>query len=529
MIEKIMIQNYRTFESFELEFQDGMNIIVGDNDAGKSTLLEAIDLALTNRVNGRPLAFELSPYLFNTEVTRKYLAALVAGEHPAPPEMIIDLFLKPTGDNAALKGSNNLSSSDSVGVRIRASMSEEFNKEYESFIADPTKVKLVPAEYYRIEWLSFAGNGITTRSIPGSSSFIDASSIKLQNGADYHLQSIIREHLDPKERVELSLTYRNTREGFSDHPSVQAINTKLGQGDVSDRTLSLAIDISHRYTWESSLIAHLDGLPFQYVGDGEQNTLKILLALNRRAADAQVILIEEPENHLSFSSLNMLIIKVAEKCKDKQVLVTTHSSYVLNKLGMDSLTLLTKTGGVRVGQLPNSTQDYFMKLSGYDTLRLVLAKKVILVEGPSDELIVQRAYMDSHAGKLPIHDGIDVINVRGLSFKRFLDIAKPLKKSVVVVTDNDGKPHADVEARYTDYVSSEIGIHVGRDPAFKTLEPQILAANSRAAINAILGTNFATDDLLIEHMTDNKTTAALAIFESSTTITMPEYISNAIA
>jgi predicted ATP-dependent endonuclease of OLD family len=32
------------------------------------------------------------------------------------------------------------------------------------------------------------------------------------------------------------------------------------------------------------------------------------------------------------------------------------------------------------------------KLPGYDTLRLILCNKAILVEGPSDELIVQKAY-----------------------------------------------------------------------------------------------------------------------------------------
>lgn len=53
MITRIVIQGYRLFEEFELEPNPGMNILVGDNDAGKSTLLEAISLALTGRLNGR--------------------------------------------------------------------------------------------------------------------------------------------------------------------------------------------------------------------------------------------------------------------------------------------------------------------------------------------------------------------------------------------------------------------------------------------------------------------------------------------
>ena len=69
---------------------------------------------------------------------------------------------------------------------------------------------------------------------------------------------------------------------------------------------------------------------------------------------------------------------------------------------------------------------------------MLLCEKAILVEGDSDELIVQKAYMLSHDGKLPIEDGIDVISV-GTSFLRFLDIANYLKLHVTVVTDNDGE------------------------------------------------------------------------------------------
>lgn len=62
----------------------------------------------------------------------------------------------------------------------------------------------------------------------------------------------------------------------------------------------------------------------------------------------------------------------------------------------------------------------------------MLAERVTLVEGPSDELVVQRAYLDAH-GKLPIKDGVDVISVRGLQVKRFLDTAVQPEKPVVVV------------------------------------------------------------------------------------------------
>ncbi|MBJ7459403.1 MAG: AAA family ATPase [Thermoleophilaceae bacterium] len=368
--------------------------------------------------------------------------------------------------------------------------------------------------------------------MPTSASLIDASSIRLQGGADYYLQQIINDHLDPKERVELARAYRSLREEFSGKETISQINTKLEESadDVSEKKFSLAIDVSSKTAWESSLIPHLDDLPIQFVGKGDQNTLKILLALNRRIEATHVVLIEEPENHLSPGSLNALVRKIAEKCVGKQIFVTTHSSYVLNKLGLEQLVLLNGgASAVRIGSLAHDTQKYFKKLSGYDTLRIVLARRAILVEGPSDELVIQRAYRDVH-GKLPLEDGIDVINVRGLSHKRFLDIAMPLGKTVAVVTDCDGDSITDVELRFARYTKSPgITVHVGAPSDGETLEPQIVTSASRAVVNEVLGKNYSDDDALIKHMKANKTEVALKIFESQDAITLPAYIQDAVA
>ncbi len=207
---------------------------------------------------------------------------------------------------------------------------------------------------------------------------------------------------------------------------------------------------------------------------------------------------------------------------------TTHNSYVANKLGLAQLVLLTDDGGFRLSSLTTGTQNYFQKLPGYDTLRLVLAMRAILVEGPSDELIVQRAYRDVH-GELPIQHGVDVISV-GLSFKRFLELAVPLKRQTAVVTDNDGHDPADIEARYSDFAKHGfVSVHVGAKPDGKTLEPQLLAANDRETLNEIFETAYGTDQELVDYMTANKTTCALAIFGSETTIKMPGYIQDAVA
>ena len=103
MLNKIVIKNYKVFRDFVLDFSGGMNIVVGDNDAGKSTLLEAINLALTGRLNGSSIMAELSPFLFNQETTRQYIMSLQAGDQPPPPEILVEVYFDNLDEHAALR------------------------------------------------------------------------------------------------------------------------------------------------------------------------------------------------------------------------------------------------------------------------------------------------------------------------------------------------------------------------------------------------------------------------------------------
>ena len=84
-------------------------------------------------------------------------------------------------------------------------------------------------------------------------------------------------------------------------------------------------------------MTYLDKIPFNYIGKGEQCIVKTKLALaHKKAKEASIILMEEPENHLSYSKLNELIAAIKEHCKEKQIIISTHSSFVANKLGLKS-------------------------------------------------------------------------------------------------------------------------------------------------------------------------------------------------
>jgi predicted ATPase len=528
-IKKVVVENYRCLRKTVVSLSPDLNILVGDNECGKSTLLEAINLTLTGQLSGRSIHTELHPYLFNTDTVAEYLKALNEGKCSAPPPSIsIELYLADEPNLAKLKGTINSLREDTPGIKLSIEFNREYADEFKDYAAVPAAIQTLPVEYYAARWRSFADNDLSGRMIPIRPSFIDASTIRNNAAASRYLIDVLKDGLTKRHQVDLALSYRTMRGTFLQDERISAINKDLANktGRVSDKTLSVNLDTSPRAGWETSVAPHLDDIPLLLVGKGEQNCVKIKLALED-SSDAHIVLIEEPENHLSYSRLNELIGQITERRKSRQLIISTHSSFVLNKLGVHSVILFNREHAATLRNLDQSTQDYFIKLPGHDTLRLMLSKRVILVEGPSDELIVQRAFVMKHKNT-PLQSGVDVLTVGSLAFKRFLAIAKLLNREVDVVTDNDGDIAA-LNAKYVDYATCPtIRIHYDSDVTCPTLEPQLLRSNGLSVLNQILETSFATESNLLKYMSNNKTECALRLFETDISWIVPDYICHAV-
>jgi putative ATP-dependent endonuclease of OLD family len=524
-IERIIIENFKTFRHLDLPLNPHMNLVVGNNEVGKSTLLEAVHAVVAGQLHGRSLAYEITPYLFHRPTVQEYLAQLQASRPTPPPRITIEAHLGRDDGLASLRGTNNSLGVDAAGIRLLIELNEDYREEFQAYLKDPQGIDSLPVEYYVARWYSFANNGVTARSIPFDSTIIDTHGAKTLSGADRYIATIIEQVLTPPQRVALSLSYRRMRQGFSQQPDVETVNAFLTEntGDISNKTLTVGVDTSPRSNWETSLSPYLDDLPFTQAGKGEQSAVKMKLAM-RAAGAAHVLLIEEPENHLSFSSMAQLIDKIAALSISQQVIIATHSSFVLNKLGVENVILFGPQRQMKLDQLPPDTHDYFKKLPGHDTLRLILAKEAILVEGPSDELIVQRAYYDRH-GVAPLARGVDVISVKSLAFKRFLQIAQRLQIPARVVTDNDGDI-AVLQERYAEFLNF---VYYDSDENAPSLEEQLLKVNSLDLFNTVLDKKFSDETALLKYMKRNKTDTALAIFNSTQKITFPDYVQRAIA
>lgn len=542
-IKKIKIENFKCFNGvFTLDLNSGVNILVGNNEAGKSTILEAIHLALTGIFNGKYLKNELTEYLFNNFVVNKYIDDLSQGKPTAPPYILIEIYID--GEDLPLfEGNGNSDKAKECGISFKIAFDDKYQAEYEQLIKKGN-IKTLPIEYYDIFWTSFARENITSRSIPIKSVIIDSSSNRYQNGSDIYISRIVRDNLEPEEIIDISQAHRKMRENFMNDVSIKAINEKIkNSAKISDKKVEISVELLSKNAWENSLMTYLDEIPFHFTGKGEQCIVKTELALHhKKSKEASVILIEEPENHLSHSKLNQFVHSIKNNYKDKQIIISTHNSFVANKLGLGNLILLNNNKTIRFNDLKLETKNFFEKISGYDTLRLILCKKAILVEGDSDELVLQKAYMIKNNEKLPIEDEIDVISV-GTSFLRFLEIAEKLNKPVVVVTDNDGDIDV-VKKKYEDYLGTnkkpdiaicfdEIvdkgNLMLGTKPFnYNTLEPKFLKANDLKKLNTILGTSFDQTDDLHRYMKVNKTECALKIFDTKEDLIFPDYIMEAI-
>ena len=424
-IQKIVVKNYKLLKDIVIPLNPVINIFVGDNDAGKSTILEALSILTTGKLNGFAFERQLRANLFNKETREQYIANVTAGLKPDPPQIVLEAYCD--GDSI-YKGTENELSEDTVGIRVVVDMSEHNAETYKRMLAS-NEVRDIPIELYSVNYNYFSGATVSFRYSPFRSVFIDTTRKEYTGLVDHFVSDSIAESLTEEELTNLAIAYKASRRQFHDHDVVKKLNQTVKENAIiKGRTVSLDLQEDDVNAWKKQMSIVVDEVPFEQIGFGTQNIIKIELALRNAEEQVNVVIMEEPENNLSFSNMVFLVKQIVQS-ESKQVFISTHCSYIANKLDLGNV-FLVKSGVIQpYNTLPDETKKYFTKLPGYDTLRFVLASKVILVEGPTDDLIIQRAYMDKY-GHLPADDGIDIIAVKSLSFKRFADIANLLGKEV---------------------------------------------------------------------------------------------------
>ncbi|WP_449354663.1 ATP-dependent nuclease [Virgibacillus natechei] len=536
-INKIKIQNYKLFKDVVVSFNGGHNIFVGNNDSGKSTLLEVLQVSISGKLNNYPFDRQLKTSFFNSDVRKQFIDKVEREEEITElPSIVVEIYLNDDDTSSKMKGTNNLLGENCPGIN----MTMEFNPIYSDVfkkMLDKGDIYDIPIEFYDIKWRYFSGDPVIFRASPFKVSLLDTTKKDYSNSVNKFINSSVSEFLTDEEEVNLERSYRKMKHEFNKNPNVSSLNQRIEESvRLDDKKIQLGIKEEILDAWKNQVSIDVQDIPFEDIGFGSQNLIKMELVLNEESSKSNFILVEEPENNLSFSNMSKLISKINND-ESKQVFISTHSSFVANKIGLKNIILLHEGNTGSLNQIPKDTMDFFKKLPGYNTVRFLLANRVILVEGPTDELIVQRAYYDIY-GNLPIEEGTDVITVDSLAFKRYCDLALLVDKPLNILTDNDGNIKENINQKYKDYLEVEnINFYIETDEDLYSLEPSVLSANednhdSFTTFKSVISKNGSmqnkTRQEVLYFMENNKAEWGLRVFDSDASIEYPEYIKNAI-
>lgn len=512
-IRKVVIQNFKKFKSLTLDFESGKNVLIGRNEAGKSSVLLALDLALggsRNRVEA--LGVET---LLNKEAVDTFLAGEKSLEKL--PELVVDVFVE-EGDDENLYGTNNTHQRKTDGLRMIVAVIGEYSEAVQAILADAQPN--FPFEYYAVRFETFAGRPYAAFNRPFKHLMLDSSRIDGDYASREYTRAVYAFNAPVENRYKLENLYRQGKQAFTgQHLADLNANLPAYQFDVRSNT---------RSNLETDLIITEDDIPLENHGKGRQCFIKTEFALSKhKQGGLDVLLLEEPENHLSHSSMKALVAKLAQN-KSTQLFIATHSSHICSRLDLRHALLIgpnAVAGSLK--ELSEETAEFFMKAPDNNVLEFALSKKVILVEGDAEFILVEEFYRQCTQGRLPEADDVHIISIGGTSFKRYMELANLLGIRVAAIRDNDKNFQQNCVENYVDFVSGNAKVFADPDNDRSTFEIGLHNDNVETC-KTVFGPGRKTLSPL-EYMLANKAEAAFELLKGKPgDLTVPAYIVEAI-
>lgn len=512
-ITKLRLINFKRFQNYTLEPKQRINVLVGDNEVGKSSILEAIDLVANGSIK-RVESIGLDR-LLNVNAVSSFLQGNRVFDEL--PKLIIELYVSGS-TNHTMNGSNNTDNRVCDGIRLVC----EANPDYRTEITHSLQVETdyFPYDYYSVRFSTFADEGYTGYKKKLRSVLIDSSSMNTEHATTDFVRRMYVQYTesDVKERATHKSKYRQMKAQFCTD-NLQSLNERI----PAARNYAFGLRNGSNQNFENDLMIYEDQISLESKGTGRQVFIKTDFALGHAGADVDVILIEEPENHLSHVNLREMLQRVANT-QNGQIFVTTHNSLISTRLELKNLFILHPEGENRpttLTDLSDDTAQYFMKTPPAGIVEYALSGKIILVEGPSEYMLFERFY-ETTAHCKPENDGVHIMDIRGLSFIRYLDIARLTGAKVAVVTDNDGDIQSNITNKYSAFANvPNVKVCYCTDEGLRTFEVVLYRENS-SLCDRLFGNNAQN------RMLENKTESAYALLEQDEIINVPTYIQEAI-
>lgn len=517
IIQKVILHNFKRFQHLEVDLDPTMNIFIGDNESGKSTILQAIDLvARGSRTRIENLGIDR---LFNVETIKSFMTNI---NMENLPEMFVELYFNPVLDQGLEGGNNSKRVHNACGIKMicRANQAPAYSREIHRILTQPNAV--FPLEYYTVEFYTFSGDPYNGYNKKLNTIMIDNSQIGSPYAMREYVHDIYYGSLNEAARVSTKHAYHDSKNQFE--------QTVLAQYSAAIAPYTFAVKESSDDNIETDITLTHNNIPIENKGTGLQCFIKTEMSLKRVINDIDSVLIEEPETHLSY--MNMLkLIDMIKETENRQLFISTHSDLICTRLNLQKCILFNSTSQTfaQLSALTTETAEFFMKAPDNNMLQFVLSKKVILVEGDAEFILMEALYRNTLQKEMT-GSGIGVIAVDGKCFKRYLEIARILHIKVAVITDNDHDYVNNITDNYSDYTQDQfvnIRIYSDTNNEHYTFEVCIYAENQEW-LDTLIRPRLRTNTVL-GYMTANKAEVAYELLSTkANSIIVPQYIQDAI-
>ena len=376
-----------------------------------------------------------------------------------------------------------------------------------------------PFEYYSINFKTFSGESYTGYRRFMQHLLLDNTQINNEYATKSYIKTLYHNSIKDAEKNKHQNEYRKHKENFRT-TVLNELNERITDYSFSVRTNSKA-------NLESDLTIKEGNIEIENKGKGRQCFIKTDFALQKNENELDIILLEEPENHLSHINMKKLIQRINES-ENKQLFIATHSNLISTRLDLRKAVMLNSNSSqpVPLIAIPEDTAKFFMKAPDNNILEYILSKNVILVEGDAEFILLEAFYKKVTNDRFEDSE-IHIISVGGTSFKRYLDVAKLLNIKTAVIRDNDGDFQLNCVDRYSDYTEDNIEVFYDTDNAISTFEISFFKKNEVICNELFLaGRKTLT---VQEYMLKNKADVAFELLDKKAdTLVVPDYIKRAI-
>lgn len=473
-LSNIKLWNFRKYGSdtfdidkpnLDLNFTEGLNVLIGENDSGKTAIIDAIKIVLKTHSyeyikieandfynNSDRLRIELKFKGLLNEEAKNFTEWLTwEGEESTP---ILRVFYDVRRKDYKILPSEVRAGADTEGYSLTAEAREYLKATY-----------LRPLRDAENELIS-KRNSRLSQILLGDDIFKEKEILHPLVEEFKNINNSIEDYFkDGAEGADIKKKIDSYIKGFYGEEKESLF--EASKNDIKSILEKLSLSLKGQ----------------KNVGLGTLNRLFMaaeLLHLNKENWEGlRLGLIEELEAHLH-PQAQMQVIETLQKQEEVQLIITTHSPNLASKIKLKNLIICNGDNAFPMGdeytKLEKSSYVFLEKFLDVTKSNLFFAKGVILVEGWAEEILIPS--LAKAIGFNLTAKGVSVVNVGNLGFDHYSKIflrknAPFMDIPVAVVTDCDVREYEENDDNYIkkDGLEQKIAAEIEKkDKTFKNVK-----------------------------------------------------------